>query len=69
VMERAHLDDSVWLACISLPRAHVTFRYKYVVENQLGIRWEEDRQHRIVFLKTNSETISNDDTIESGIVT
>ena len=69
VMERAHFDESTWLACVSVPRAHVTFRYKYFVENQLGIQWEEDRQHRIVFLKTDSQAISNDDTIESGIVT
>ena len=25
VMERAHFDESTWLACVSVPRAHVTF--------------------------------------------
>ena len=44
------------------------FHTKYVVENQLGIQWEEERQHRIIFLKTNSEVVSNDDTVESGFV-
>ena len=68
VMEQAHFDKTTWLACISVPRNKVTFSYKYFVENRLGICWEEERQHRIVYLKTDSSSVSLDDTIESGIV-
>ena len=67
-LSRSSTDTSLWVGSISMPRSRVTFQYKYLVVNQLGILWEEERQHRIVFLKTDGDTITLEDQVASGVV-
>jgi hypothetical protein len=67
-LARSPSDRSLWVGSINVPRDRVTFQYKYLVENQLGIMWEEERQHRIVYLKTDGDTILLEDTVDRGFV-
>jgi hypothetical protein len=68
MMECMSNDESLFVGSIEISRAWVTFQYKYLVENQLGIVWEEERQNRIVFLKSDGATIPIKDTIQSGCI-
>lgn len=67
-LSRSSSDRSLWVGSINVPRDRVTFQYKYLVENQLGIMWEEERQHRIVYLKTDGDTIPLEDKVDRGFV-
>lgn len=67
-LSRSSSDKALWIGSIRVPRSRVTFQYKYIVVNQLGILWEEERQHRIVFLKTDGDTIPLEDQVASGFV-